>query len=137
MTLLKRLFWALSLMFFLAGCSGYKTACTSHDGPGFPNNCGLEQGDKVRVLLVGGERVTGEVISASDLVIILAGDPEAGNTRSVFAADILSVEKETSYTKQKTVGLVLVLGAIMVTGSIIANNTKSTEPIPIDWSILF
>jgi hypothetical protein len=131
-----RVIWVTSLMFFLSGCSGYKTVCTTDNEPGFVTTCPLEPGDKVRITLKDGDRISGEVRSLSDRAIVLADDPEAGNPRFVPVANILSVEKETSYRKQKAVGLVLVLGAVVVAGVIIANNTKSPEIKPLDLDIM-
>lgn len=136
MTNPMRFIWVTSLMFFLTGCSGYKTACTTDNEPGFVTTCRLEPGDKIRINLKDGNRIDGEVRSLSDRVMVLADDPEAGNPRSVPVTSILSVEKETSYKKQKAVGLVLVLGAVVVAGVIIANNTKSPEIEPLTFDIM-
>lgn len=136
MTNRMRAIWVTSLMFFLTGCSGYRTACTTDNEPGFVRSCRLESGDRVRINLKDGNRINGEVRSVSDQVIELEDDPDARIPRSVPVTNIMSVEKETSYRKQKAVGLVLVLGAAVVAGVIIANNTKSPETKPLDWDLL-
>lgn len=131
----RRLFWMMSLMFFLGGCSGYQTVCTPETGTegGFATATGLEQGDKVRVNLVTGESITGEVVSVSDLVLVVKDQSDHPEPRHLSVSGIRSVESEDSYTEWRAAGLVLALGLIVVGGSIILDNMKQTATIPSDW----
>lgn len=129
----KRVFWILSLMFFMAGCSGYKTACPTETGPGAINSCPLEQGDKARITLVGGNRITGEVMSVSDRILVFKAESDPANPRYIPISEIISVEKENSYTELRIVGLVLALGIIVVSAGILLDNMAQTASISPNW----
>jgi hypothetical protein len=137
MKISRRLFWLTSLLFFLGGCSGYKTVCTPETGmdTGFAADSGLEEGDQVRVHLVTGESVTGEVVSVSDQVLVVVDPSDKRDPRNLPIADIHSVESGDSYTKWRAAGLVLALGLIVVAGSIILDNMQETAAIPSEYYI--
>jgi hypothetical protein len=133
-----RVFWLLSLLIFLSGCSGYRLACPANDQDSriadgdLLSACDLKTGDKIRINLVDGKRVTGEIQSLSNREITLKNETRRNNTVVIPAPDILSIEKEASYTAFRAVGMVLVLGAVVVGGVHIVNNTLAPELKPLD-----
>ena len=123
MSYLLRIFWLITLMFFVSGCSGYKVACCiDSDVPGedvqdILENCDLQTGKNIRLNLVDGTRVDGVVQSFSSSEITLAAEDKNHEPQSYSTAEIVSIEKEDSYVAVKTVALILLLTGIIVGGA--------------------
>ena len=123
MSYLLRIFWLITLIFFAAGCSGYKVACCiDSDVPGedvqdILENCDLQTGKNIRLNLVDGTRVDGVVQSFSSSEITLAAEDKNHEPQRYSTAEIVSIEKEDSYVAVKTVALILLLTGIIVGGA--------------------
>jgi small nuclear ribonucleoprotein (snRNP)-like protein len=118
MSMAMRMLWLVTLMFFTAGCSGYRVACKpKSDVPGDLDQyvrefCGLKPDDKVRINLVDGEKVDGVIQSVSSQDIVLIPDANKDNPLSFASSEILSIEEKKSYTVYKIVGVVLLAGIV-------------------------
>lgn len=129
MSYLMRIFWLISLLFFVSGCSGYKVACcfdsdiSDENLQDIRDRCDLKIGNSIRLNLVDGTQADGVVHSFSSREITLAAKGENLKPRSYPTAEILSVEKETSYTAYKTAALILILTGIIVGGAMAISNT--------------
>ena len=128
MSRLLRIFWLITLLFFVSGCSGYKVACSiDSDVPGediqdLLENCDLQTGKKIRLNLVDGTRADGVIHSFSSLEITLDAKDKNLKPQSYSTAEIVSIEKENSYTAYRTVALILILTGIIVGGAIAISN---------------
>ena len=126
-----RIFWLMSLLVFLSGCSGYRSACSTidqdfkHADGDSLSACHLEIGDQIRINLVDGNRIAGKIQALTPREITLKGESGRNNTSVIPVPEILSIEKKASYTTTRAVGLVLVLGALVVGGVAIAKNASS------------
>ena len=126
-----RIFWLMSLLVFLSGCSGYRSACSTRDqdfrqaeGDSL-SACNLETGDRIRINLQDGKRIAGEIQALTPGEITLKSESGRNNTSVIPVPDILSIEKKSSYTTFRAVGLVVVLGAVVVGGVAIVQNASS------------
>lgn len=139
---IMRFFWMIALMFFAAGCSGYRTASYTRSGgsaePG--RDAGeiwdLKPGDKVRVTLVGGEQADGVVQIISSSEIVLDAEGNSLQPRGYAMDQVQSIMVKPSHSKSKTlksmrytvnpgdnVQLVLVDG-IQVAGTVVSISSK-------------
>ena len=129
MSYLMRIFWQITLLFFVSGCSGYKVACcfdsvvSDENVQDIQDRCDLKIGNSIRLNLVDGTRADGVIHSFSSREITLAAKDKNLKPRSYSTAEILSVEKETSYTAYRTAALILILTGIIVGGATLISNT--------------
>ncbi|MEN8006481.1 MAG: hypothetical protein ABFS42_05665 [Candidatus Krumholzibacteriota bacterium] len=116
-----RYFWLVNLLFFSAGCSGYRVVgyslpeITSETQQEIAADTKLQPGDRARVQLVDGSRAEGIVQALSSREITLLSDDEAGRTLYFSADQIFSVEKHTS---SQTTTLILVTFILVIAGTI-------------------
>jgi len=128
MSHMMRIFWLITLLFFVSGCSGYQVACCiDSDVPGedvqdLLEKCDLKTGKNIRLNLVDGTRVDGVVQSFSSSEITLAAEDKNHEPQSYSTAEIVSIEKVNSYTAYRTAALILILTGIIVGGAIAISN---------------
>lgn len=123
---LSRIFWLIALMFFTAGCSGYRTICQTSSNPPrifgtTPQEpCNIEQGDLVRLTLIDGELVEGtvELISAQEIVL----DPAGGSLqpRGYSPDQIQTIERLYRGLYRPGTVLVIVGGVLVISGIVLA-----------------
>ena len=127
MSSLLRIFWLITLLFFVSGCSGYQTACFVRSeepldpGQDVEQICDLKPGDKVRVILVDGEQAEGvvQIISSSEIVLEAQGNnlqPRGFSIDQVYSIETGSTGGGNSTTTTLLVvgGLVLIVGAVIL-----------------------
>jgi transcriptional antiterminator Rof (Rho-off) len=146
-----RVFWVVSLVFLVAGCSGYRTleipATDAYQGPGTSPVPGLERGDEVRLTLRSGESIEGTAVDFGAGAIVLdalspATEAGAGNeilsldsagsieNREIRLEEIESLEKTQFDTATAAIaGGILFLGvAILFISAGSSDETPSLYP---------
>jgi hypothetical protein len=124
MSYLMRIFWLITLLFFVSGCSGYKVACNFQSEASKGTNqtigkfCNLESGEKVRINLVEGDQVEGtiQIIFRDEIFLETKGD--SFRPRGYTTDQIQSIEKQSTKSK-KVVGTILGVVGLVVLGIII------------------
>ena len=126
MSYLLRIFWLITLMFFVSGCSGYKVACNFQSEAAEGSNqtiskfCNLESGEKVRINLVDGKRVEGKIQIIFRDEIFLEAKDDGFRPQGYTTDQILSIEKQSlsvqkaGLTVLKVVGIVIVVFTLLV-----------------------
>lgn len=124
-----RIFWLITLLFFVSGCSCYKVACNFQSEASKSTNqtigkfCNLERGEKVRINLVDGERVEGKIQIIFRDEIFLESEDDGLRPRGYKTDKILSIEKQSlsiqkaGLTVLKVVGIVIVVFTLLVLSS--------------------
>jgi len=126
-----RIFWLVALVFFTAGCSGYRGPCyTRSDLPGevdlvFPGTCEIEPGDNVVLILVDGEKVEGKVALISAHEIVLNPDGLSIQPRGYAADRIQSIEINSQSSPSEGT-ILFVVGALLVVGGVILYSATSS-----------
>jgi len=135
--LFSRIFWLISLAFFLSGCTGYQmlgtTEIAGEETLDFSGLDELATGDDVRITLHGGDRVEGklaelgahsvvldvvapETASLEEIVIVPSANPQDQVQRQEFAfVDMVSLEKKKDDSDLQAVRIAagaLVLGVL-------------------------
>jgi hypothetical protein len=121
MSVTRRLMGWLMLVICLGGCSSFQAAT----GPGLMGDQDpvsaeeahpeVEVGDKVQIVLVGGEKVEGRVSEINPTSIILKDDNDIGemNIREIRSDRIVSIEKRVGSPVKTLAIVVLVFGAFI------------------------
>lgn len=116
MSKLKRIFWLVSLLFFLGGCGGYRQVNLSGDGGG--NEFGFAEevktGDRVRLLLMDGDIVEGLVEQFGETGIVLRPLEGDGPLLAVPFSEVKTVERHVGGSGER-LG-VFVLGFLLIVG---------------------
>jgi len=131
MSVTRRFMGWLMLVLSLGGCSSFKAASP----PGLEGGAGpvsveeahpeVEVGDKVRMVLVGGEVIGGRISEISPTAIKLQDDNEIGNMEILVIRldSISSIEKRCSSPGKTLALVVVVIGAFI--GLVAANESAN------------
>ncbi len=122
MTKLIKVFWLLSLTFFVGGCSTYRTASFPRTDTEWTNTVleetVIQEGDKVRVTLIDSSVVSGRVIEVTPNFLTLDPSVTPENEMSPFGimtdqiSNIEFIETDLGKSILLTVGVVALCGAI-------------------------
>ena len=118
MLLLTKCFWTAILLIFLSGCS------TSFQRAHLPGQLAppsdklssvvVERGTRVKIELIGGETLSGEVVRVSEEELTLEEDPNFRyDERVVRAADIVAIEMEYLSSSDKRENTAITIGAVL------------------------
>jgi len=97
-----RMFWLVSLTFFVSGCSGFQPACYTRTGePGDGNMssfevCNLRAGEEVRITTTEGTRVIGEINRITPEGIVLRPNRFVDQPLVFSPSQIKSIERSNS-----------------------------------------
>ena len=131
MSRIKKSVWALTLCFFLSGCtSAYQPAVM----PGEIRNdstsaqmSALRKGDAVRVTLHSGEQATGNVYEIGIDILTLGEKGFLVKKRDIGVAEIEKIEIKESTGDLSTAGAVII--GVLVVGVVVGLIALASSPI--------
>ena len=133
MSRMMRIFWLITLLFFVSGCSGYKAACNfQSETPKSTNQtigkfCNLERGEKIRINLVDGERVEGKIQIIFQDEIFLEAEDDVLRPRGYTTDQILSIEKQSLSVQKVGLKILTIVGIVIVAFTLLVLNSDSEE----------
>lgn len=106
MSYFLRIFWMITLLVFVSGCSGYQVACRSlsevpdetdlNMDPETEEICDLEIGENIRINLLDGEQIVGDIQFISPHEIVVNDEDNYFLPRTFTAAQISLIERPSS-----------------------------------------
>ncbi len=128
---LIKLFWSVSLLIFLSGCSGFGVVGFSRPDPSFGSDqvigtiWDLKTGDRAILELVDGTQVEGIVKFNSPFEIVL--DAEANNLqpRGYTTGQILSIQKKSALPPGTKTDILKVAGILLIGGLAVSKGMES------------
>ena len=121
MSSFARIFWLVVLLFFVSGCATYKGAVLPGQAVaaqgGKSSDTVVQKGMAIRVTLVDGTNIAGDVIRVSELELVVGTFGNYGlERRTIASSDIHAIEVEkysrTEETIAKSAAIVVVVGII-------------------------
>lgn len=126
-----RLIWCIALVAFVSGCASHRNAVLPGQAvsdPSAPQGAlVLEKGTGVKVTLIGGEIVAGEVIEVTESQLVVQRFGNYGvERRALSSAEILSIEVEQYSNSEETVAktIAVLLGAAIVGIAVLAYSLR-------------
>ncbi len=133
MSHMMRIFWLITLLFFVSGCSGYKVACNFQSEAAEGTNqtiskfCNLEHGEKVRINLVDGKRVEGKIQIIFRDEIFLEAKDDGFRPQGYSTDQILSIEKQSLSVQKAGLTALKVVGIVIVGFTLLLLNSESDD----------
>jgi hypothetical protein len=128
---LIKLFWSVSLMIFLTGCSGFGVVGFSRPDPSFGNDqeigtiWDLKTGDRAILELVDGTRVEGIVKFNSPFEIVLDAEANSLQPRGYTTGQILSIQKQSALPSGTKTSILKVAGILLIGGLAVSKGMES------------
>ena len=122
-----RVFWLITLLFLLTGCSGNRIVCHSlselspDNYSEFSGSCDIAPGDDVLVKLTDGKTVAGTIKVLSSSRLVLENPDDESPPRMILADEILSIESKQVDTPKTLLGFGVIAVMIGVVAYSVAN----------------
>ena len=128
---LIKLFWSVSLLIFLSGCSGFGVVGFSRPDPSFGSDqvigsiWDLKAGDRAILELVDGTQVEGIVKFNSPFEIVLDAEANSLQPRGFTTGQILSIQKKSALPPGTETDILKVVGILLIGGLVVSKGMES------------
>ena len=128
---LIKLFWSVSLLIFLSGCSGFGVVGFSRPDPSFGSDqvigtiWDLKVGDSAILELVDGTQVEGIVKFNSPFEIVLEAEANSLQPRGFTTGQILSIQKKSALPPGTKTDILKVAGILLIGGLAVSKGMES------------
>lgn len=128
---LIKLFWSVSLLIFLSGCSGFGVVGFSRPDQSFGHDqeigtiWDLKAGDRAILELVDGTQVEGIVQFNSPFEVVLDAEANSLQPRGYTTGQILSIQKKSALPDGTKADILKVAGILLIGGLAVSKGMES------------